>query len=83
MPDPQIDAAAFWSRAALMPKGADGQTLPMPSLGYSLPNDCGSPARRDEEALKLSSHLQTVGLGHTRAAQALLRSGASAERRTI
>ena len=38
MPNTQVDAAGFWSRAGLAPRGADGQTLPMPSLGYSLPN---------------------------------------------
>jgi hypothetical protein len=58
MPDPQVDAAAFWSRAVLAPKGADGQTLPMPSLGYRLPN----------EELQ---QLQITGLGNSRAAQAL------------
>jgi len=58
MPDPQVDAAAFWSRAGLAPKGADGQTLPMPSPGYSLPN----------EELQ---HLEITGLGNSRAAQAL------------
>jgi hypothetical protein len=39
MPDTQVDAGGFWSRAGLMPKGADGQTLPMPSLGYALPQE--------------------------------------------
>jgi hypothetical protein len=58
LPDPQVDAAAFWSRAALAPRGADGQTLPMPSLGYTLPN----------EELQ---QLQITGLGNTRAAQAI------------
>ena len=33
MPDTQVDASDFWSRVGLAPRGADGQTLPMPSLG--------------------------------------------------
>jgi phage gp29-like protein len=43
MPDTQVDAGGFWSRAGLLPKGADGQTLPMPSLGYALPQDKTQP----------------------------------------
>lgn len=58
MPDTQVDAASFWSRSAFIPKGADGQSLPMPSLGYALPND------------RLAV-LNARGLGHIRAAQAL------------
>jgi hypothetical protein len=38
-----VDAGGFWSRAGLLPKGADGQTLPMPSLGYALPQDKAQP----------------------------------------
>jgi hypothetical protein len=49
MPDPQVDAAGFWSRAGLAPRGADGQTLPMPSLGYAVPNEGEAPK---EEELK-------------------------------
>lgn len=60
MPDPQVDAASFWSRSGLLPKGADGETLPLPSLGYSLPNE--------------RYHvLNTLGMGQSRAAQALRR----------
>ena len=66
MPDPQVDAAAFWSRAGLAPKGADGQTLPMPSLGYSLPN--GDRSQKPEARIQ---NLQLAGLGNSRAAQAL------------
>ena len=58
MPDTQVDAANFWSRAAYLPKGADGQTMPMPSLGYALPN------------ARLAA-LTHRGLGQSRAAQAL------------
>ena len=64
MPDTQVDAAAFWSRSGLMPKVGQasslspGSTLPMPSLGYSLPN----------ERLE---NLQRLGLTNTRAAQSL------------
>ncbi|HTB86019.1 MAG TPA: DUF935 family protein [Candidatus Sulfotelmatobacter sp.] len=58
MPDTQVDSASFWSRSATVPKGADGQILPMPSLGYSLPNE------RFER-------LAQLGLGNSRAAQAL------------
>jgi phage gp29-like protein len=58
MPDTQVDAASFWSRDATLPKSADGQALPMPSLGYALPN-----ARFEK--------LSELGLGGTRAAQAL------------
>lgn len=60
MPSPQVDAAGFWSRAGLAPRGADGQMLPMPSLGYALPN-----AR-----LQI---LTQLGLGNSRAAQSLRR----------
>ena len=60
MPSTQVDASDFWSRSALAPVGADGQSLPMPSLGYSLPNE-------------RFSILSTRGLGNTRAAQALRR----------
>jgi hypothetical protein len=49
MPDTQVDAAGFWSRAGLAPKGADGQTLPMPSLGYALPQEAGAREGREEE----------------------------------
>jgi len=38
MPNPQVDASGFWSRAGLKARGADGQVLPMPSLGYAIPN---------------------------------------------
>lgn len=58
MPSPQVDSAGFWSRAGLSNKNADGQTLPMPSLGYALPND----------RLEV---LQRRGLGNSRAAQSL------------
>ena len=50
MPDTQVDAAAFWSRAGLAPRGADGQVLPMPSLGYALPNAADAIARREYAA---------------------------------
>lgn len=60
MPDTQVDAAGFWSRTGLMPKGADGKNLPQPSLGYALPNS------RFEI-------LNSLGLGNSRAAQALRR----------
>jgi hypothetical protein len=63
LPDPQVDAAAFWSRMVLMPKGADGQTLPLPSLGYALPNEKALGARLQA--------LGEVGLGNSRAAQGL------------
>jgi len=66
LPDTQVDAASFWSRAGLAPKGADGQTLPMPSLGYSLPN---------ERLQKLCK----VGLTNSRAAQGLRKYLASPE----
>ncbi len=75
MPDPQVDAAGFWSRAGLMPalpgrdravrragpggspgtasptspRGADGQTLPMPSLGYALPNGAEAQGKESRE----------------------------------
>lgn len=38
MPDTQVDAAAAWSRTNKPLKAADGSILPMPSLGYALPN---------------------------------------------
>ncbi len=67
MPDPQVDAAGFWSRAGLAPRGADGQTLPMPSLGYALPNE-------------RLAELESRGLGRTRAAQGLRRQLAAIRR---
>ena len=50
MPDTQVDAGGFWSRAGLMPRGADGQTLPMPSLGYALPQSAEGTAAKEIEA---------------------------------
>ncbi len=64
LPDTQVDSAAFWSRAALAPHGADGQVLPMPSLGYAIPN---------ASTVERLNDLTNRGLGHTRAAQALQR----------
>ena len=58
MPDTQVDAANFWSRVGTAPRAADGSILPMPSLGYALPN----------ERLEI---LNQRGLGHSRAAQSL------------
>ena len=46
MPDTQVDAAGFWSRAGLAPRGADGQVLPMPSLGYALPQSKDDPTKQ-------------------------------------
>jgi hypothetical protein len=69
MPDPQVDAGSFWSRAGLMPRGADGQTLPAPSLGYALPNDRHDAGTAGEKLEQLLS----VGLGNSRAARALQR----------
>jgi hypothetical protein len=67
MPDTQVDAAAFWSRSGLAPRGADGQTLPLPSLGHSLPNG-GDRRQEPEDRIQ---NLQRMGLGNTRAAQSL------------
>jgi filamentous hemagglutinin len=75
MPDTQVDAGAFWSRVGLTPRGADGQTLPMPSLGYAVPNaDMASPRPSTLDPL-LDRHASLVarGLGNSRAAQALHR----------
>lgn len=38
LPDTQVDAGAGWSQIGFA-KGPDGKTLPMPSLGYAIPND--------------------------------------------
>ena len=46
LPDTQVDAGAFWSRVGLAPRAADGQTLPMPSLGYAVPNGSGTGVSR-------------------------------------
>ena len=62
MPDTQVDAGSFWSRQGLMPKGADGQTLPMPSLGYALPNSSKVATLED---------LELRGMGQSRAARSL------------
>jgi hypothetical protein len=43
MPSPQVDAAAAWSKIGTAPKDAQGNTLPMPSLGYALPNADSAP----------------------------------------
>ena len=75
MPDTQVDAASFWSRAGLMPRGADGRELPAPSLGYSLPNDrsaAGSQSGRSAPTARLAE-LERRGLANSRAAQALRR----------
>lgn len=63
MPDPQVDAAAGWSRNGLVTPRSDGQTLPAPSLGYALPN-----------AVDQLAFLTQRGLGQSRAARALQRS---------
>lgn len=67
MPDTQVDAGAFWSRLGLAPRGADGQTLPMPSLGYALPN----------ERLAV---LESRGLANSRAARGIRRRIADRQR---
>ena len=69
MPDPQVDAAAFWSKAGVQgPKSkVQSQTLPGPSLGYSLPNAMAEPRHGNEEL----QQLQIAGLGNSRAAQSL------------
>lgn len=62
LPDTQVDAAGFWSRAGLSPRNPF--TLPLsqsPALGYAIPN----------ERLE---YLSAIGLGQSRAAQALRRS---------
>ena len=71
-PDTQVDAAAFWSRSGLAPKGPDGQTLPLPSLGYALPNEARG-ARRGVRGgiVDRLRRLQKVGLANSRAAQGL------------
>lgn len=61
MPDTQVDSASFWSRAGLAPRGADGQELPAPSLGYALPNE------------RLAD-LDLRGMGKSRAAKGLRKS---------
>ena len=38
MPDPQVDAAAAWSKLGTAPKDAQGNPLPLPSAGYAIPN---------------------------------------------
>jgi hypothetical protein len=56
MPDTQVDAGGFWSRAGLMPRGADGQTLPMPSLGYALPQEGDRTQAEVKEVRAAVSH---------------------------
>lgn len=74
MPDTQVDAGAFWSRVGLAPRGADGQTLPMPSLGYAVPNAAPPrPSTLDPSLLDRHASLVARGLGNSRAAQALHR----------
>jgi hypothetical protein len=76
MPDTQVDTGAFWSRVGLAPRGADGQTLPMPSLGYALPNaDMVGHSCCSTLAPLLDRHASLVarGLGNSRAARALHR----------
>ena len=70
MPDTQVDASDFWSRVGLAPRGADGQTLPMPSLGYAVPNAVPQVAETETLNDRLKD-LTARGLGHCRAAQAL------------
>ena len=62
LPDPQVDAAAGWSRDGLV-RGSDGKSLPAPSLGYAVPNQ--------RDAGPILSNLTLLGLGNSRAAQAL------------
>ncbi|MDE2099102.1 MAG: DUF935 family protein [Patescibacteria group bacterium] len=64
MPTPQVDAGGFWSRVGLAPRGADGKTLPMPSLGYAIPNAADIAARREFAAAvahDLSPLLERLG----------------------
>jgi hypothetical protein len=68
MPDTQVDAASFWSRAGLMPKGADGQALPAPSLGYALPNAKSSSLPSSNDILE---NLRVRKMDGCRAAKAL------------
>ena len=56
LPDTQVDAGGFWSRAGLAPRGADGQTLPMPSLGYALPQSAGGTQAETKEFAAAVSH---------------------------
>jgi phage gp29-like protein len=75
LPDPQVDGAAGWSSVALAQPGlpidakADSQ-LPQPSPGYTLPAlAVGLPNRRDVGSVL--QKLTQLGLGHSRAAQAI------------
>jgi len=61
LPDTQVDAAGSWSRAGLAPRGADGQTLPMPSLGYAIPNAiAGDAAARREYAAAMAHDMSHI-----------------------
>ena len=82
LPDPQVDGAAGWSQAGqtaseltykkpTLPIDATvGSSLPAPSLGYTLPAlAVGLPNRRDVGSVL--QKLTQLGLGHSRAAQAI------------
>ena len=71
MPDTQVDASDFWSRGGLAPRGADGQTLPMPSLGYAVPNIANHKLPDTEALTDRLKDFKVRGLGHCRAAQGL------------
>ena len=63
---PEVNAAAGWSRAG----ATRTSVLQSPALGYSIPN------QRDAEL----NHLTAIGLGNSRAAQALRRTGKAESR---